>query len=199
MSRPTASLAAPDFKQAVALQFANRPTLRQIASRKILQLVVDHYPIIAATEPPLIDAEPLRLLTPQSVSTGTQQSLVQVVLQAVLDGTALNLERVNDGTHGIFLTEPYRFEGADDHKFIAIEGMTEAFNELVLELPYHFQQAQVDYWHGESSAGVSRDRWLQHTLKSALLRNLPLQDLDAQQLECISALYSAKTGRSHPP
>lgn len=196
MSRPTTSLSALDFKQAVALQFADRPTLRQVAAQKILQLVVEHYPVIGAIQPPLIDAEPLRLIIPQSANSGVQQSLVQVVLQAVLDASVLNLERVNDGVHGLFPAAPHRFEGSGDHEFFAIEGMSDAFNALVLELPYHFQQAQVDYWHGESSSGVSRDRWLQQTLKSALLRNLSLQGLDSQQQECIHGLL--KGGAERP-
>ncbi len=187
-----------DFKHAVALQFASRPTLRQVAGQKLLQLLLEHYPRLANVRPQLIDATPLRLLVPQPGPGHYQSSepLLGVLLQAVLDGKALDLEEAYGRQHGLTFPEPYRFEGSDGHEYIALKGVTEAINDLVLELPYHFQQAQVEYWQAGSGSGVSRDRWLQQTLKSALLRNLPWQKLDAQQEACIRGLLE---GGSHSP
>ncbi|MDD2048062.1 dermonecrotic toxin domain-containing protein [Pseudomonas putida] len=195
MSSSKTNLPAPDFKQAVALQFAGRPTLRQVAAQKILQLLVERFPILGTVKPSLPDAEPLRLLLPQARSSSSQP-LVEVVLQAVLDGQALNLERAHDRDPGLTFVAPYRFEGSDGFEFIAFNGMTDAINHLVSELPFHFQQAQVDYWNDQSSSGVSRDRWLQQMLKLALLRNLPWQNLDPQQEQCVRGLLE---GGSNSP
>ncbi|MGH8486886.1 MAG: dermonecrotic toxin domain-containing protein, partial [Pseudomonas sp.] len=122
--------------------------------------------------------------------------LLEVLLQAVLDGKALDLEKIHDQQHGLTFVEPYRFEGSDGFEFIALKDITDSINDLLLELPFHFQQAQVDYWLATSTAGVSRDRWLQLTLKSALLRNLPLQGLDDQQQACIYGLFKVGDERS---
>lgn len=194
MSNPTASLTALDFKQAVALQFASRPTLRQVASSKILALLKEHYPSLATIKPSLNDADALQLMVPKATGNWTQQSLVQVVLQAVQDGNALNLEHVGDLHYSVYFPQPYRFPGSDGYDYIALNGITDAVNELVRSLPYDFQQAQVDYWQSESNAGVSHDNWLQLTLKMALLRNLPLQGLDSNQQDCIHGLLKGGSG-----
>ncbi|WP_191830625.1 dermonecrotic toxin domain-containing protein [Pseudomonas fluorescens] len=197
MNSPTSNLAAADFKHAVALQFASRPTLRQVVGQKALQLFLEYYPQLAGVRPPLIDAEPLRLLIPQPGEGHYQSSepLVEVLLQAVLDGKALDLEGAFGRDHGLTFPLPYHFEGSDGNEYIALKGVTEAINDLLLELPYHFQQAQVEYWQAASGSGVSRDRWLQQALKTALLRNLPLQGLDAQQQACVHGLLKGTSGR----
>ncbi|MEG0860197.1 MAG: hypothetical protein RSD81_17485 [Pseudomonas sp.] len=195
MNSQARSLPAADFKQAVALQFASRPTLRQVASQKILELLIERHPKFAAIDPPLTDADPLRLLVPQTEGYWTPQPLVQVVLQAVLDGKALNLEHIHERDYGVTFPEPYRFPGSEGHEYVALKGITGAVNELVQALPDHFQQAQVDYWRGESDSGVNRDHWLQLILKIALLRNLPLQGLDSQQQACLYWLLKGSNGR----
>lgn len=195
MSNHATRLPALDFKQAVALQFASRPTLRQVASQKVLELLIERHPIFATIEPLLSDAEPLRLLVPQAEGYWTRKPLVEVVLQAVLDGKALNLERVHGRDYCVTFPEPYRFPGSGGYEVVALKGITEAVNELVLALPYYFQQAQVNYWQSESSSGVNRDHWLQLTLKMALLRNLPLQGLDLQQQACLQGLLKGGSGR----
>ncbi|RWU26575.1 hypothetical protein DM813_01750 [Pseudomonas alkylphenolica] len=190
MSSQTTRLSAQDFKRAVALQFASRPTLRQVVGRKVLQLLVERHPKLSTVRPLLTDAEPLRLLIPQSGPGNARLSvpLIQVLLQALMDGTALNLEMLYEEAHGLYFVEPYRFEGSDGFEYIELKGITDSINDLLLELPYHVQQAQIDYWSDVSSAGVSRDRWLQQTLKLALLRNLPLQGLGDPQEACIYGL-----------
>lgn len=79
---------------------------------------------------------------------------------------------------------------------IRVESLTDALNDLLLLLPEQFGQAQVEYWQGTGSAGVSRDGWLQQTMKSAWLANLPLQGLDAVQQ---SYLYGLLQGGVQSP
>ncbi|TDF85002.1 dermonecrotic toxin domain-containing protein [Pseudomonas sp. H9] len=196
MSSHVLDLPLKDFKHAVAMQFASRPTLRQLASEKILALLVERHPVLATVQPALTDAEPLQLMVPQDTGSWSREPLVPILLQAVLDGKALNLETLHDREHGLTFPEPYRLEGSDGFEYIGLKGITDEVNELLLELPYLFQQAQLDYWGETSSVGVSRDRWLQQTLKSALLRNLPLQNLDTQQQ---ARIYGLLRGGSQRP
>ncbi|MGH8441088.1 MAG: dermonecrotic toxin domain-containing protein, partial [Pseudomonas sp.] len=165
-----------------------------MAAQKILHLLVEHYPIFATVQPPLTDAEPFRLAVPDDISYQPRQPLVQVVLQALLDGKALDLGRAHDREPALTWAEPYLLPGSDGHDYLEFKGMTDAINELVQELPYHFQQAQVEYWQAESGSGVSRDIWLQQTLKTAMLRNLPLQGLDSQQQACVHGLLNGRSG-----
>lgn len=189
---------ALDFKQAVALQFASRPTLRQVIGHKLLQLIRTRHPQIASVQPQLTSAEPLRLLVPQFEHAWTSRPLVDFVLQAMLEGKVLDLESAFGRDYGLTVAQPYSFREQDGGEFTYIElhGLSDAVNELVQQLPQIFQQAQVDYWRGESSLGVSRDRWFQQVLRSALLRNLSLQGLDNQQQDCIYGLLSGDSQRS---
>lgn len=200
MSQQASTSPSLDFKRAVAAQFASRPTLRQIAGRQIMQLLVEHHPLIATARPQMHSAEPLYLMKPASGSW-TAVPLVEVVLQAMLDGVPLDFSDVNGLDCHLSLAPPLRFYAIEDPlataegDAIRLHVLTDAFNDLVLLLGEHFCQAQVDYWAGPSSVGVSRDRWLQQTLKSALLHNLPLQDLDTQQLASVHGLLKVGTER----
>jgi len=199
---PRTSAPTPDFKSLVASQFANRPTLRQTASSQIMTLLRDRYPLIARYRPELIDADHLNVATPAADGGFVRvRPLVDVVLQAHLDHAALDFSP--SGIYPQFLmldqkrffASPDPFESATGDK-IELETLTQPLNDLVLMLDDYFCQAQVDYWRASGSMGVSRDRWLQQTIKSALLQNLPLQGLDAQQQACVRGLL--RGGRERP-
>ena len=49
------------FKALVAAQFTSRPTLRQVLSTQIIQLLIQHYPLIKVHRPELTDADRLGL------------------------------------------------------------------------------------------------------------------------------------------
>ncbi|MEG1041436.1 MAG: hypothetical protein RSE94_16105 [Pseudomonas sp.] len=196
MNTPVTSPATGDFKRAVALQFASRPTLRQLAAQKVLQFFVERHANLATVHPPLNDAEPLLLMVPTAKYTFRRVSLMDRVMQALLEGKPLSLETVDDQRYGLTFPDPYRFQGSDGFEYTELQDTSQAFNELLQALPYYFQQAQLEYWQGPSSFGVSRDRWLQQTLKSALLQNLPLHDLDARQQACVYGLL--KGGQQRP-
>ncbi|MBA1204901.1 hypothetical protein G7009_24600 [Pseudomonas capeferrum] len=189
-----------DYKQAVAAQFAGRPTLRQVAGREIMQVLIEHRPLIASARPEMRSAEPLYLMVPMS-GAWKPLPLVQVVLQSMLDGIPLDFADVDGLDHYLSLTPPHRFYAIEDAgstadgDAIKLHMLTEAFNDLVLLLTDYFAQAQVEYWASPSNVGVSRDRWLQQTLKSALLHNLPLQGLDDQQLASVHGLLRGGAAR----
>ncbi|MNM45515.1 hypothetical protein D3C81_564410 [compost metagenome] len=186
----TAILPLFDFKAIVAQQFADRPTLRQTLAGQLLALLVKKHPVLARVTPTLASADALELLIPDPIKESWQRKpLVDVALQAALDGTALSLDPV-DGRHfGLALSDPYRFPGASDRfEYYQINGSDAEIDELLLVLPDYWCQAQVDYWRATGPAGSSRDRWLQLVLKMALLRNLPMQGLDTYQQSCVHGL-----------
>ncbi|MCO7513268.1 hypothetical protein NJF44_00040 [Pseudomonas guariconensis] len=188
-----------DFKAAAARQFASRPTLRQVVSRQVLDLLLEQLPWLAYVEPKLVDADPLMLDSPDpDTEYWTTEPLVDVVLQAMLEGKPLDLEPIGARSHNLGLADTHRFPGShsafDTRRLV---GTSEAFNERLLQLTEHFCQAQVDYWRGQGASGKSRDQWLQLLLKMALLRNLPLQGLDEQQQAVIRGLV--KGGAQQPP
>lgn len=72
-----------DDKHAVAMHFAGRPTLRQVAGQRLMQVVIEHYPLIAEYRPELTSAESLYLMIPQVNGSWGNQRFVDYVLQAL--------------------------------------------------------------------------------------------------------------------
>lgn len=179
-----------DFKGAAARQFANRPTLRQVASTQVLSLLLEHLPWLASVTPALTDADPLMLDSPvPGTNYYTTDSLVDLVLQAMVAEQPMNLEALEGRHHNLGLVATHRFAGSrSEFDTRRLSGVTDAFNGLLARLPELFCQAQLDYWQGRGSAGKSRDRWLQLLLKMALLSNLPAQGLDAKAQACVRGL-----------
>lgn len=208
MPQPTSLSALPGLKYATAAQFASRPTLRQVAGQRVMQLLIEHYPLIRTAWPGLSSAEALYLLAP-APGRWIAHRLVEVVLQALLDGKALDFSRSAEGLeYYLSLNPPLRFDASGDLRddqlqgvrpdqiIIDLEPLSGAFNDLVLLLRDDFCQAQVEYWKAPGSVGVSRDRWLQQALKTALLGNLAGQGLDEQLQSCVYGLL--KGGAAQP-
>ncbi|MDZ5108974.1 dermonecrotic toxin domain-containing protein [Pseudomonas putida] len=179
-----------DFQYAAASQFSDRPTLRQVASEKLWTLLLGKLPWLAFVKPALSNADPLMLDSPDPETPyWTTQPLVDRVLQALLEAQPLDIEPLGERHHNLALTSSYRFPGSDSaFDTRQLSGMSDALDELVKQLPRFFCEAQLKYWNAKGSAGVSRDQWLQLLLRTALLRGLPLQGLDAQEQACIRGL-----------
>lgn len=189
-----------DFRRAVGKHFAGRPTLRQVASEALLKVMLAELPWLADVTPALPTAEPLILDSPDpDTPYWTSQPLLDGVLQALLAPELLSIEPLADGRHyNLGLTSAYRFPGSrNELDTRRLEGLSDALNALVVSLPQRFAEAQLSYWAQAGSSGVSRDRWLQLLLKTALLRGLPLQGLDKQEQACIRGLIRA--GAEQPP
>ncbi|BBH43862.1 dermonecrotic toxin domain-containing protein [Pseudomonas sp. KU43P] len=189
MANPTTSIF--DFKYDVAAQFADRPTLRQVASEQLLSVLIKELPWLAFVTPRLTTADPLILDSPVAgADHWTTAPLVEVVLQAMLDGVTLDLEASGGRSHNLGLASTHRFPGSNSELDTRrLMGISPALNTLIAQLPGHYHQAQVNYWRGQSrSSGKSRDQWLQSLMKMAMISNLPLQNLDEQQQACIRGL-----------
>ncbi|MFJ4345997.1 hypothetical protein [Pseudomonas sp. NPDC089401] len=170
-----------DLNHAVAAQFASRPTLRQVAGAQVMKVITGHYPLLAVHRPGLTCAEPLLLMSRQADGSLRNQPLVDVVLQAMLEPEPLVFS-VDDH---LSLAPPRRLYAIED-RFETAEGdriepapLTDAINALLPMLPWHFQQAQIDYWNGNGE--LDRDLWLQQVLRASLLDGLADQTLDDEQ------------------
>lgn len=98
-----------DDKHAVAIQFASRPTLRQVAGRQLMQVLIEHHPTIAEYRPELTSAEVLYLIIPQADTTWRNQPFVDYILQALLDRRVLDFSRVAGLDYRLSLEVPRRF------------------------------------------------------------------------------------------
>ncbi|MBC3491561.1 methyl-accepting chemotaxis protein [Pseudomonas taiwanensis] len=179
-----------DFQRAAARQFGDRPTLRQVASEQLLKLLLAELPWLASVQPALSSADPLTLDSPDpSTPYWNTQPLVERVLQAMLQTQSIDLQPLDGRHHNLGLIAPYRFAGSSSaYDTRQLPDLGPALDELIERLPQHFCQAQLDYWNGVGSGASSRDSWMQLLLKTALLRGLPLQGLDAQEQACIRGL-----------
>ncbi|MFV3287494.1 dermonecrotic toxin domain-containing protein [Pseudomonas sp. NY11955] len=196
----SANASITDLKQACARQFADRPTLRQVTSQQVFALLLARLPSLAGVQPMLTDANPLRLIRPAQHSPSWQtQPLVDVVLQALLDGTPLDLRGAEPRGHFLGLADPYRFRGSDStFDTLSLNEASDAFNALLLALPEHFRQAQIDYWNSQPCAatddcGVSQHRWMQQALRTALLGNVRSPELSDDARMCLYDLLSGRT------
>jgi len=196
VSRTSADAATRfDFKAAVARQFAGRPTLRDVLDARLLALLKKKYPVLARVTPALTTSNALELLVPDPTHASWQRKpLLDVTLQAMLDGARLGLDPVHGRPFGFSLATPHVFpDESDRFEYLHISGNDAELDDLLLTLPEYWCQAQVDYWCAAGSAGASRDRWLQLVLKMALLQNLPLQNLDTYQQRLVHGLLGPVT------
>jgi len=187
-----------DFQYAAARHFSDRPTLRQVASRQLLEVLLAELPWLAYVTPALSDADPLMLDSPDPATPyWTTQSLLDRVLEALRGPGELDLEPIGERHYNLGLTADYRFAGSDsEFATRQLAGLSAPLNELLEQLPQRFCEAQLDYWRAKGSAGVSRDSWLQLLLRTALLRGLPLQGLDKEEQACLRGLISG--GKDQP-
>ncbi|MFJ4113530.1 dermonecrotic toxin domain-containing protein [Pseudomonas sp. NPDC089758] len=194
---PIQPSAVPDFRRSVAAEFLDRPTLRSVLSQQVLELLVPWHAALAGAGLP--DAEALILNIPAQIASGPQtydawtpRPLLEVMLEALHARQPLASLGADGGDFLLAVREPWflRDQAGNPLPFgtISIGAQMAALDDLLLMLADRFCQAQVDFWKAPGSQGVSRDLWLQHLLKRALLHNLPLQGLDQQQRQCLLSL-----------
>ena len=181
---------AHNLNHAVAAQFANRPTFRQVAGEQIMKVILEHYPLVGVHRPEMTSAAPLYLMSLQPDGVWHPQPLVDVVLQALLAAKPLDLTPASD--YRLSLNPPRRFF-AIESSFETAEGdlieparLTDGLNALLPILLWHFQQAQIGYWNGDAT--IDRDLWLQQLLRANLLDGLKDEALDDEQRKLLRDL-----------
>ena len=181
---------AHNLTHAVAVQFASRPTFRQVAGEQIMKVILEHYPLVGVHRPEMTSAAPLYLMSLQPDGVWHPQPLVDVVLQALLAAKPLDLTPASD--YRLSLNPPRRFF-AIESSFETAEGdlieparLTDGLNALLPILLWHFQQAQIGYWNGDAT--IDRDLWLQQLLRANLLDGLKDEALDDEQRKLLRDL-----------
>jgi len=199
---PTPLPPSTDYHAAVRIEFANRPTLRQVADRQLLVTLTEHLPLLASADLP--SAASLLLLVPNDNASmpvpylsWTPRPLLDCVMEVMQQGRTLASLAAPQGEFQLSVQAPYTLRGADRQPMpftaMSLTAALPALESLLSALPEYFCQAQVDYWAQPGSLGVPRERWLSQLIRSALLHNMPLQGLDSLQQGCLFGLLSGGT------
>ncbi|WP_459207479.1 dermonecrotic toxin domain-containing protein [Pseudomonas sp. MLB6B] len=192
---PLPTNVAFDYRSAVAAEFAARPSMRQLLAHQALSVLSQAHQTVAAAAMP--DAESLILVIPQH-QHWVQRPLVESLFEAMRQGTSLQALGIEGGEFLVAAKPDCPFKDSEGNvldEAVAIGPQLPALDAVLQALVDTFVQAQLDYWTAPSSLGENRDRWLQLMIKSALLQNLPLQALDAQQMACIQGMLKGGAGR----
>ena len=154
------------FRQLVASQFANRPSLRKVAAKAGFALLLDRYPWTSRNHPQLQSLEPFTVIHAAGVLPA-QQPLVQQLLEHFLRTRAMALT----ASDSLSVAPPMPFyPQAQPRITLNMTDLSNDFDELLSTLVEDFQQAQVSFWAGSDDAsGISRLDRLAQTAKAALL------------------------------
>ncbi|MFV3287447.1 hypothetical protein ACNFBR_01780 [Pseudomonas sp. NY11955] len=186
-SPPPTSLS---FKQLVATQFANRPSLREVVATAGFDALAARYPWTRKNHPQLQSIEGLRVLHDQDEAPSTQpDSLVDTLLEHFLSGQPMALKP----TDQLSLNPPaiFRPQPVTPTIDIRMADLNTAYDEMLATLSETFQQAQISFWNGrDGDSDVTRLQWMQQVIKAALLDTLERQGLDSDQKAVLYALLA---------
>ncbi|HFL7940868.1 TPA: hypothetical protein ACG5DM_003949 [Pseudomonas putida] len=183
------------FKQSVAACFSKRPSLRDVLSKEAFQTFSDRYPWLQRNHPHITSLDPFVILhAPASTGDLPRQSgLLDELLRHFLAK-----ERVQpSAADKLSISPPHVFQiqeqGPDNIRQPEIipdlTKLSDDFDTVLGALIPTFQQAQIGFWNGlDEDSQVSRMLWLEHTIKAALLENLPRQGLADDEKAAMYAL-----------
>ncbi|MBC3494713.1 hypothetical protein HU764_023840 [Pseudomonas sp. SWRI100] len=169
------------FKQRVASQFAQRPTLREVVAKAGLTILANRYPWITRNHPQLQSLEPFTLIH-SAGKQPAQVSLVNTLLDHFLTGKGMALTR----TDVLSIAPPLPFlpqaagvgPNAQPEVSLNMANLNRDFDELLAALTEAFQQAQIGFWAAsDATSGLSHVHRLAQTLKAALLLGVERQGL----------------------
>lgn len=141
---------------AVARQFADRPTLRQVVEHHLQERLLEQFPALA------LDLSTVKLATPNQKRGWDLRRLSDVVLDHLGNGTPLNLTQVIDERRCFLSQQPpsrltYEANGPREPDMAVIERL---IVDLPFTLPIAFQQALTNYWNLSADTRASRWQWL---------------------------------------
>lgn len=184
----TSSAQPRTFRQQVASQFANRPSLREVAAKAGFALLLDRYPWISRNHPQLQTLAPFTVIHAAGVQPA-QQPLVQRLLEHFLRAQAMVLT----ASDSLSIAPPLPFyPQAQPRITLNMADLSNDFDELLSTLVEDFQQAQVSFWAGcDDASGIARLDRLAQTAKAALLCSIQHAGLDEGDQ---ASLYSVLGG-----
>ncbi len=183
------------FKQSVAACFSKRPSLRDVLSKEAFQTFSDRYPWLHRNHPHITSLDPFVILhAPASTGDLPRQSgLPDELLRHFLAKERVQLSAADK----LSISPPHVFQiqeqGSDNLRQPEIipdlTKLNDDFDTVLGALIPAFQQAQIGFWNGlDEDSQVSRMLWLEHTIKAALLENLPGQGLADDEKAAMYAL-----------
>ncbi|WP_043198292.1 DUF6543 domain-containing protein [Pseudomonas putida] len=186
----TPTTPATSFRQRVAMQFANRPSLREVVAAAGFDALAARYPWTRNNHPQLRSLKGFSILPGPDEEPPTQPgNLVDTLLEHFLTGQPMALKP----TDQLSLDPPaiFRPQAAAPTIDIRMGDLNTAFDDMLATLCEAFQQAQVSFWNSrEGDSDVTRLRWMQQVLKAALLATLERQGLDSDQKALLYAVLA---------
>ncbi|WP_338131953.1 hypothetical protein [Pseudomonas putida] len=179
----------------MAACFSKRPSLRDVLSKEAFQTFSDRYPWLQRNHPHITSLDPFVILhAPASTGDLPRQSgLLDELLRHFLAK-----ERVQpSAADKLSISPPHVFQiqeqGPDNIRQPEIipdlTKLSDDFDTVLGALIPAFQQAQIGFWNGlDEDSQASRMLWLEHTIKAALLENLPRQGLADDEKAAMYAL-----------
>ncbi|QJQ13106.1 hypothetical protein A3L25_028195 [Pseudomonas putida] len=181
---------ATSFRQRVAMQFANRPSLREVIAAAGFDALVARYPWTRKNHPQLQSLEGFSILPgPDEEQPAQPGNLVDTLLEHFLNGQPMALKP----TDQFSLNPPAIFRPQDDAPTIDIRmaDLNTDYDDVLATLCERFQQAQVSFWNSrEGDSDVTRLQWMQQVVKAALLGTLERQGLDSDQKALLYAMLA---------
>lgn len=172
------------------MQFANRPSLREVIAAAGFDALVARYPWTRKNHPQLQSLEGFSILPgPDEEQPAQPGNLVDTLLEHFLNGQPMALKP----TDQFSLNPPAIFRPQDDAPTIDIRmaDLNTDYDDVLATLCERFQQAQVSFWNSrEGDSDVTRLQWMQQVLKAALLGTLERQGLDSDQKALLYAMLA---------
>lgn len=160
------------LKEAVAVQFAKRPTLRQVLSQRVFDVVAKHYPDHAAAIIEHDRREPYTLLRHDSQGALHPEPFLDLLLKAFVQGLDVAF-----GIRDTLLLVPYdpaqaRQQPASSALLLAV--LNRDLDAMLGSLMAGLQQAQVAFWNADDAleSGISRHGWMRQMLRLGLLSQI---------------------------
>lgn len=188
------------LKQAVATQFASRPTVRQVLSQQVFAVVCRHYPAHAAAAIDHHQHEPYTLWRPDTTGTVQAEGCLTLLLKVFVQGA-----QVAFGRRDMLVLTPYApgqtsiLETQDSA--VALAALNDDLEQVLATLLTRFQQAQVAFWNdddviGRQASGISRHGWMRQMLRLGLAGHLQRSALGPQER---AVVYEVLLGQPHAP
>ena len=192
-------LQSPTFRQSIAHCFAKRPRLREVLSREGFHLLVDHYPWIRRNHPQLSSLDPFVVLSPAEAGNAPgQRQLIELLLAHFLARTPMQLmasDQLSIAPPQVFRAQESAAGSASQPEInLDMARLNSAFDDLLSTLVEAFQQAQVSFWNGyDDDSQVPRLRWVEQTIKAALLANVQRQGLRDDEKSMLYEMLAGAT------
>ncbi|MDH0646043.1 hypothetical protein N5D48_01325 [Pseudomonas sp. GD03858] len=189
------------IREAVVLQFAQRPSLRYVLSKAIHELLLKHDPDKVTATIDHHSEEPYTLVRP-----GLDGKLRPERLLSLLLGVFVQGQRVAFGVRDTLRLKAFGFsyledffeqvtgvDSDDDSIELPLAPLNDAFNELLESLVAKFQQAQANFWDQDngataSIAHISRHGWMREVLRSIQLNHVVRSDWGDEEKDCLYAV-----------